>query len=118
MGKLVKTATDMVSKYTGAMDPTRVGGRYDAAKEEALNKYPARAGKYRDLIEKARKILSQEGVPSGLWGVHIAFVLKLAKAAEAYTTKPPAQVIEGFKSEYTLKGADPAVLDILANIIG
>ncbi|MEM0261480.1 MAG: hypothetical protein QW733_02010 [Desulfurococcaceae archaeon] len=117
MGGLVKLATDMVSKYTGKMAADRVGSRYGAAKNIAISKYNANAMKFRNVIETVRGILSQSNVPPGLWGIYIAFAEKLASKAWSYAGVLPDTVVNGFIQEYSLKGADPAVLDKLASII-
>ena len=117
MPKLVKYADDMIAKFTGKTAPDRVGARYDAAKPIAIPKYASNGLKYRVLIERARSTLTANDVPTGLWGVHIAFVLNLARHAEAYAGVLPASIVEGLKSEYTLKGADPRILDALAKLV-
>ncbi len=112
MGKgLVKLAEDMYAKFTGKTAPDRVGRRYGLAKPIATSLYAANGLAARVIVEKTRSILTAEDVPSGKWGVHIAFALKLNKALDAYSGMIPASIVEGFKKEYALKGADPAVLD-------
>jgi len=117
MGKLVKYADDMIAKFTGKTAPDRVGTRYEASKSIAIPKYASNGLKYRILIERARTLLTANNVPTGLWGVHLGFVLNLARHAEAYAGKMPAALVEGLKSEYALKGADPAIMDILAKLV-
>jgi hypothetical protein len=116
MPKLVKFADDMVRKFTAKTTPERVAARYGASRETAINLYAANGIAAREAIETVRGILSARGVPSGTWGVYIAFGLKLWSTAKTYAGKVPPAVIEGFKREYTLKGGDPAVLDAIAGV--
>jgi len=108
---LVKGAEDMFNKFTGKTAPDRVGRRYGTSKPIAVSLYGANALAIRTVVEKTRSILSALDVPSGTWGVYIAFAEKLASKADAYSGIIPASIVEGFKAEYALKGADPAVLD-------
>ena len=117
MGKLVKYADDMLQAFTGKMAPDRVGTRYDAVKDLAIAKYSVRGLNSRTVIEIVRGILSDLGVPVGKWGIHIAFALKLWKMAQAYAGAPPATVVNGFITEYTLKGGDPSTLTKIANLV-
>jgi hypothetical protein len=116
MPKLVKFADDMVRKFTAKTAPERVATRYGASKDSAINLYAANGLAAREAIETARSILSTKGVPSGLWGVYIAFTLKLWTLSKTYAGKVPTGVVEGFKREYTAKGGDPAVLDAIASV--
>jgi hypothetical protein len=112
--KMVKYADDMYAKFTGKTAPDRVGTRYEAAKDFATKLYAANALSVRSVVEKVRSILSANDVPIGVWGVYIAFAEKLAVKALSYGGVVPTAVVEGFKTEYTLKGADPAILDKIA----
>jgi len=117
MAKLVKYADDMLAAYTGKTAPDRVGKRYDAVKELAITKYSVKGLNARTIIETIRGILSDLDVPVGRWGVHIAFGLKLWKVSQAYVGTPPKSVVDGFITEYTLKGGDPNVLTRIASIV-
>jgi hypothetical protein len=114
MPKLVKFADDMVRKFTDKTAPERVAARYGASKESAILLYAANGLAAREAIETVRSILSARRVPSGVWGVYIAFGLKLWSASKTYAGKVPAAVVEGFKREYTAKGGDPAILDAIS----
>jgi hypothetical protein len=116
MPKLVKFADDMIRKFTAKTSPDRVAARYGAARELAINLYAANGIAAREAIETVRSILSARGVPSGTWGVYIAFGLKLWSVARTYTGRVPTAVVEGFKREYAAKGGDPAVLDAIAGV--
>jgi len=111
VGKIVKGSDDMYLKFTGKTAPDRVGKRYGASKPIAVTLYGANALAIRTVVEKTRSILSALDVPSGKWGVYIAFAEKLAVKADAYSGIIPASIVEGFKAEFALKGADPAILD-------
>ena len=116
MPKLVKFADDMVRKFTAKTSPERVSVRYGASRESAINLYAANGIAAREAIETVRIILSARGVPSGTWGVYIAFGLKLWSVAKTYAGKVPTTVVEGFKREYAAKGGDPEVLDAIAGV--
>ena len=117
MAKLVKYADDMLAAYVGKTAPDRVGRRYDAVKELAITKYSVKGLNARTVVEVIRGILSDLDVPTGRWGIHIAFGLKVWKMAQAYAGTPPKSVIDGFITEYTLKGANPDVLTRIASIV-
>jgi len=114
MGKPVKFADDMYTKFTGKTAPERVGTRYEASKTQAINLYAAKGIAIRSVVERVRSLLATNDVPIGVFGVYFAFAEKLAVKAEAYGGVLPTAVIEGFKKEYALKGADPAILDKIA----
>jgi hypothetical protein len=116
MPKLVKFADDMIRKFIAKTAPDRVAARYGASKEMAINLYAANGLAAREAIETVRSILSARGVPSGTWGVYIAFGLKLWSLSKTYAGKVPTAVVEGFKREYATKGGDPAVLDAIAAV--
>jgi len=117
MAKLVKYADDMLAAYVGKTAPDRVGRRYDAVKELAITKYSVKGLNARTIIEVIRGILSDLDIPVGRWGVHIAFGLKVWKVAQAYVGTPPKSVIDGFITEYTLKGGNPDALTKIASIV-
>jgi hypothetical protein len=116
MPKMVKFADDMIRKFTAKTTLERVATRYGASKEHAILMYAANGIAAREAIETVRSILSARGVPSGTWGVYIAFGLKLWSLARTYAGKVPAAVVEGFKKEYATKGGDPAILDAIAGV--
>jgi hypothetical protein len=117
MGKMVKYADDMVQAYIGKTAPDRVGRRYGAAKEIAVLKYAVKGLNARSIIEAIRGILTNLGVPTGRWGVHIAFGLKLWKMSQAYNGVLPRAIVDGLITEYTLKGASPDILTKIASMI-
>jgi hypothetical protein len=117
MAKLVKYADDMVQAFTGKTAPDRVGRRYGAAKEIAVLKYAVKGLNARSIVEAIRGILTDAGVPSGRWGVHIAFGLKLWKMSQAYNGVLPKSIIDGLITEYTLKGASPDILTKIASMV-
>jgi hypothetical protein len=116
MGKTVKYSDDMYTKFTGKTAADRVGTRYESAKTYAINLYAAKGIAIRSVVERVRSLLATNDVPIGVFGVYIAFAEKLAVKAEAYGGVLPAAVVEGFKKEYSLKGADPAILDKIATM--
>jgi hypothetical protein len=114
---IVKSAGDMTQMFSAKTSPDRVATRYGAAKDMAISKYISYAIPFRIVIEMAREKLIKLGVPSGKWGVHIAFVEALKRIAQAYKGVVPSTIVNAVKAEYVAKGADPAVLDELVKIV-
>jgi len=117
MGKMVKYATDMTALFSKKMDPTRVGERYEASKDIAMKKYAANGLVARNVIETVRGILSENDVPPGKWGIYFAFALKIWKIAQSFVTSVPTAIVDGFVTEYTLKGGDPTILDKITGLM-
>jgi len=115
---LVKTLQDRINKYAAKTAPDRVGTRYGAVKNLAINRYIDGISFTRTIVERARSILETEGVPAAFHGVYYGFVQQLAKFARSHFGKELDDIIAGKKAEFVAKGCDPAILDKLANLIG
>ncbi len=114
---LVKTLSDRIQKFSAKTAPDRVGARYGAVKDLAVNRYIDNMADFTAVRERARGILESEGVPAGFHGVYYAFIFKLMKAAQSHSGATLRKVVEGLKQVYTAKGADPAVLDKLVGLV-
>jgi hypothetical protein len=114
---IVRTVADMVNMFSNKTTADRVGARYEAAKPIAERRYTNNAMPFRVLVEKIRDLLSKIGVPPGKWGVHIAFGEVLQRIAITARGAVPASVLDGLKSVYVAKGADPAALDQIVKLV-
>ena len=114
---IVKTLADRVEKFKAKTAPDRVGSRYGAVKDIAVSRYVDNVADITAVRERCRIILEASGVPAGQHGVYYAFVFKAVKAAQSHTGATLIKVIEGLKQRFVAKGADPAILDILGNLV-
>ncbi len=114
---IVKSLSDRVEKFKAKTAADRVGTRYGAVKDLAVSRYLDNTGDLVAVRERARKILESEGIPTGTHGVYYAFVFKAISAAQSHSGPALEKVIEGLKQRFVAKGADPAILDKLANLI-
>jgi hypothetical protein len=114
---IVRTVADMVNMFSAKTAPDRVGARYEASKEIALRRYTNNAMPYRTLVEKIKDLLSKLNVPPGKWGVHIAFGEILQKISITTRGAVPAAIVEGLKTAYVAKGADPSTLDQIVKLV-
>jgi len=114
---LVKTLSDRVEKFKAKTAADRVGTRYGAVKDIAVNRYLDSTADIVAVRERARNILESNGVAPGLFGVYFAFVTKAVKAAQKHSGDTLDKVIEGLKARFVAKGADPAILDLLEHLV-
>ena len=114
---IVRTVADMVNMFGNKTTADRVGTRYEASKEIAERRYTNNAMPFRVLVEKIRDLLSKLGVPPGRWGVHIAFGEMLQKIAITTRGAVPTEVVNGLKTAFIAKGADPAILDQIVKLV-
>ena len=114
---IVKTLSDRVQKFQAKTAPDRVGTRYGAVKELAGRRFIEGAGVIAAVRERVRDILEREGVPAAVHGVYYAFAFKLASKALSHYGPELEAIAAGLKAWFTAKGADPAILDKIANLI-
>jgi len=114
---IVKTLSDRVEKFKAKTPPDVTGARYGAVKDLAVGRFIEGTGIIYAVRERARNILEREGIPSTLHGVYYAFVQKLVKLALSHSGPTLEAEAEGLKQEFISKGCDPAILDILANLV-
>jgi len=115
---IVKTLADRVESYKAKTAPDRVGTRYGAVKELAVNRYIGGVGSIVAIREIVRNILESNGVPASAQGVYYAFAFKLASKGFSHSGKEFDDIVAGLKAWFTAKGADPAVLDKIASLFG
>jgi len=114
---IVKTLADRVEKFKAKTPPDQTGTRYGAVKDIAVARYIEGSGVMAAVRERVRNILESEGVPAGFHGVYYAFAMKLASKALSHEGPELEAIASGLKQWFVAKGADPAVLDKIANLI-
>ncbi|RLE65536.1 MAG: hypothetical protein DRJ38_03560 [Thermoprotei archaeon] len=114
---LVKTLSDRVQKFTAKTPADVTGTRYGAVKDLAVNRYIEGAGIFYAVRERVRDILEREGVPATVHGIYYAFALQLTRYALSHYGPELEKIAEGLKLRFVGKGADPAILDKIANLI-
>jgi len=114
---IVKTLSDRVEKFRLKTPADQTGARYGAVKDIAVGRYVEGAGIITAVRERVREILEREGVPSGFHGVYYAFGFKLTKAALSHSGATLQAIVAGLKEWFVAKGADPAILDKIINLI-
>ncbi|RLG76830.1 MAG: hypothetical protein DRO14_03220 [Thermoprotei archaeon] len=114
---IVKTLSDRVEKFKAKTPADQTGTRYGAVKELASGRYIEGAGIITAVRERVRDILEREGIPASDHGVYYAFAFKAVSKALSHSDTELETIIEGLKAWFTAKGADPAMLDKIANLI-
>jgi len=114
---IVKTLADRVEKFKAKTPPDQTGARYGAVKDVAVTRYIEGSGVITAVRERVRNILESKGVPAGFHGVYYAFAFKLASKALSHEGPALEAIAEGLKQMFIAKGADPAILDEIANLI-
>jgi len=114
---IVKTLTDRVQKFSAKTPADQTGTRYGAVKTLATNRYIEGAGIFYAVRERVRDILEREAVPAAIHGIYFAFAFQLTKKALSHSGAELEAIAEGLKQRFVGKGADPAVLDKIANLI-
>jgi len=114
---IVKTLADRVEKFRLKTPPDQTGTRYGAVKDLAVGRFIEGAGVIAAVRERVRDILEREGVPATDHGVYYAFAFVATSKALSHSGAELDAIIAGLKAKYTAKGADPAILDKIANLI-
>jgi len=117
---IVKRLDDMHKKFELKYDGTNVTNRLNAVKDIMDSRYEAASSVIYNVVETVRDILSEEGVPSGLWAMYISFAEKIAKLTFSHKGLTLQKEVSAEKQHYiTAFGADPALLDrIIEAVIG
>jgi len=108
---------EQITRFSQKTAPDRVGTRYGAKKSMAVALYLDRAAPYAFIVDEAKRVLAQLGVPTAEYGIYIAFVEMLYKKAEKHSGKTLADVVTGLKARFVNKGCDPEVLDVLTKLV-
>ncbi len=111
------TLEEMINKYTAKMNPTQVGTNYGNARTVAINRYMQGTYEYFASMPKIANVLSNLGVPAGVWGIYYAFVFKLTKYNIKHSGATLNDIVTALQQEFVTLGADPAVLAQLANMV-
>lgn len=114
---VVKDMSERYAKYSAKQTPERVGARYGASKPIATSRFIDGIASVRPLVDLAKKVLDNLGVPAGQYGIYISFVEYIAKRAVSYGSKTFDARVLGAKANWTARGADPAVLDAMVNLV-
>jgi len=115
---IVKRLSDMRNKYELKYDGTNVTNRLNAVKDIMDARYEAAQSVIYEVVEAARDVLSEEGVPTGQWATYMAFVQEIASLTFSHKGLTLQKEIAGRKSKYvTARKADPAILDRLIELV-
>mgnify|MGYP000424439403 CR=1 FL=1 len=114
---IVKTLSDRVEKFKAKTPADQTGTRYGAVKDLATGRFLEGAGIITAVRERVRDILEREGIPATDHGVYYAFAFKCTSKALSHHGAELNSIVEGLKAWFTAKGADPAILDKIANLI-
>jgi len=117
---IVKRLDDMHKKYDLKYDGTNVTNRLNAVKDLMDGRYEAASSVIYNVVETVRDILSDEGVPSGLWAMYISFAERIAKLSFSHKGLTLEKEVSAEKQYFiTAYKADPAILDrIIEAVIG
>jgi len=117
---IVKSLKDMRIKYETKYDGANVTTRLTAVKPIMDARFEAGSAPIYNAVETARNILSEEGVPTGLWAPYIAFAEVIAKTMFSHSGLTLQKEVSGIKSYFmTAHKCDPKILDrIIESLIG
>jgi hypothetical protein len=108
----------MYQKWKAKFDPDTIATRFEQVKDIAQERYEAAQSVIATVVDEARNTLTDLGVPPAQWGMYLAFVEQLAKASFSHRGAVLEKIAAGLKARYvTALGADPTVLDQLAQIV-
>jgi len=108
---------EQIQRFSAKTAPDRVGTRYEAAKSIAIARYIDNHAPFSVLVDLIKDILASKGVPSGMYGIYIAFGEQLLKKAQKHVGGTLDKAVLGLKQKFVAKGADPAILDMIANLV-
>lgn len=114
---VVKDMSSRYEKYSAKMAPDRVGARYGAAKPIATSRFLEGTARVRPIVDIVKNVLDTLGVPAGQYAIYISFAQYIAKRANSYGSKTLDNRILGAKANWVARGADPAVLDAVVNVL-
>ena len=115
---IVKTLKDMHQKYYLKYDGGNVTTRLTAVKDLMDARYEGATSVIYDVVERVRDILSEEGVPTGLWAKYLSFAQILAKLTFSHKGATLQKEASGVKNYFiTAYKADPAILDRIIEVV-
>lgn len=113
----VKSISDMVDKYTVKYS----GDNFKATLAKVLDvmdaRYQAGTTPIYEKVEEARALLDSLGVPTGKWGLYIAFVESAVKRMFSYNGATFEKELAGLKAYFISLGAEETVLNKLINLL-
>jgi len=117
---IVKRLQDMHEKYYLKYDGTNVTTTLTAVKSIMGARYEGAQSVIYNVVETVRGILSDQGVPTGLWATYISFAEILAKLTFSHKGQTLQKEVSGVKNYFvTAYEADPSVLDrIIEAVLG
>jgi hypothetical protein len=111
---IVKRFLDANKKYQTKYSGANVTTALTAIKPIMDARYEAAASVIYNAQEIARRVLSANGVPPGLWAPYIAFAEQIAKFQFSHGGLTLQKVLSGLKSQYvTAHDCDPIILDAI-----
>lgn len=113
----VKSIDERYEKFKAKTAPDRVGTRFDAVKSIALERYIHGSAAVVSIREQVRNLLSSLGVPAGDWALYMSFANYIAGKVDKYFDKTMAARLLGAKANWTIRGADPSVLNKIISMI-
>lgn len=115
---IVKRIQDMYEKYTAKYSGDNVTATFTAVRDLMYARYEGAVSTIYNVVEVTRDILSQEGVPTGLWATYMAFAQMLARLTFSHKAKTLQAEISGLKNYFiTAYKADPAILDRIVEAV-
>ena len=117
---VVKRLSDMRKKYELKYDGTNVTNRLTNVKDIMDARYEGAQAIIYQVVEATRDILSEEGVPTGLWATYLSFAQILAKLTFSHKGITLQKEASGVKNYFISSyNADPTILDrILETVLG
>ncbi len=110
----------MINKYSAKYSGTNVTTALTAVKTLMDARYEAATSVIYNAQETARRVLSDKGVPPGLWAPYIAFAEQVAKYQFSHSSMTLQKILSGLKNYFvTAHGCDPAIIDsLIAELTG
>jgi len=108
---------EQIHRFSAKTAPDRVGSRYEAAKSIAIARYIDNHAPFAAIVDLVKDILASKGVPSGMYGIYIAFAEQLLKKAQKHTGETLDKIVLGLKQKFVAKGADPEILNLIAKLV-
>ena len=113
-----RTLSDRVKKYVAKYSPDVVKARLQQVQGIAEDRFIDATPWIVTIREATRNILQSAGIPAGLHAVYYSFAMRLASKAMKHTGETLDQIISGMTDKWvTAYGADPAVLEQIANLV-
>lgn len=113
----VRDMSTRYDKYSLKQTGERVGSRYTASKSIAVSRYIDGIASVRPIVDTVKKALDASGVPAGQYALYLSFAQYVAKRMVSYGGATLDNRVLGAMANWTARGADPAVLEKVVNIL-